>query len=121
MLWTATVRSGTEIWLRRAAVLSAAVRGSVNAPSNKRMKLSIVLAPAPRDTEEGHSACSPFGEHRTLAAYPRCSTDAAELPSVVGCGRESRHGAFAIADPRLDAVLHHRPCAEWRHGVADCD
>jgi hypothetical protein len=44
--------------------------------SNKRMKLSIALASAPRDTEEGHSACSPFGEHRTLAAYPRCSTDA---------------------------------------------
>jgi len=47
----------------------------VLAPSNNRMKLTIVLAPAPRDTEEGHSACSPFGEHRTLAAYPGCSTD----------------------------------------------
>jgi hypothetical protein len=46
-----------------------------SAPSNKRMKLSIALASAPRDTEEGHSACSPFGEHRALAAYPRCSTD----------------------------------------------
>jgi hypothetical protein len=39
------------------------------------MKLAIALASAPRDTEEGHSACSPFGEHRALAAYPRCSTD----------------------------------------------
>src|SRR5262245_10068881 len=48
---------------------------SVGKSSNKRMKLTSVLAPAPRDTEEGHSACSPFGEHRTLAAYPRCSTD----------------------------------------------
>jgi hypothetical protein len=44
--------------------------------ANKRMKLTSVLASAPRDTEEGHSACSPFGEHRTLAAYPQCSTDA---------------------------------------------
>ena len=25
------------------------------------MKLSIALAPAPRDTEEGRSACPPFG------------------------------------------------------------
>ena len=39
------------------------------------MKLTIALAPAPRDTEEGHSACPPFGGHRALAAYPRCSTD----------------------------------------------
>src|SRR6185436_14119645 len=39
------------------------------------MKLSIALASAPRDTEEGHSACPPFGGHRALAAYPRCSTD----------------------------------------------
>ena len=44
--------------------------------SNKALQLTIALAPAPRDTEEGHSACSPFGEHRALAAYPRCSTDA---------------------------------------------
>ena len=44
-------------------------------PPNKRMKLSIALASAPRDTEEGHSACPPFGGHRALAAYPRCSTD----------------------------------------------
>jgi len=28
------------------------------------------LAPAPRDTEEGHSACA-FA-HRVLAAYPGC-------------------------------------------------
>jgi hypothetical protein len=47
-----------------------------DAPQNTWMKLSIALAPAPRDTEEGHSACSPFGEHRALAAYPRCSPDA---------------------------------------------
>jgi hypothetical protein len=40
----------------------------VKALSNKRMKLTIALASAPRDTEEGHSACSPFGEHRALAA-----------------------------------------------------
>jgi len=39
-------------------------------PDNNRMKLTIALAPAPRDMEEGHSACSPFGEHRALAAYP---------------------------------------------------
>ena len=43
--------------------------------ANNALQLTIALAPAPRDTEEGHSACSPFGEHRTLAAYPRCSTD----------------------------------------------
>src|SRR5262245_46108855 len=48
---------------------------SIGGPSNKWMKLSIALASAPRDTEEGHSACSPFGEHRALGAYPRCSTD----------------------------------------------
>jgi hypothetical protein len=42
--------------------------------SNKRMKLTIVLAPPPRSTSGGAYACSPFGEHRTLAAYPRCST-----------------------------------------------
>src|SRR5262245_53201464 len=47
---------------------------ALNVPANKRMKLSIALAPAPRDTEEGHSACPPFGGHRALAAYPRCST-----------------------------------------------
>ena len=46
-----------------------------NVPPNKRMKLTIALATAPRDTEEGHSACSPFGEHRALAAYPRCWAD----------------------------------------------
>jgi hypothetical protein len=44
-------------------------------PSNKRMKLTSVLASAPRRIPEGHSACSPFGEHRTLAAYPRCWAD----------------------------------------------
>jgi hypothetical protein len=47
-------------------------------PSNKRMKLTSALASAPRDTEEGHFACSPFGEHRALAAYPRCYTDTSE-------------------------------------------
>jgi len=30
------------------------------------MKLTIALASAPRDTEEGHSACPPFGGHRAL-------------------------------------------------------
>ena len=66
--------------------------------SNKRMKLSVALAPAPRDTEEGHSACSPFGEHRAPAAYARCSTDERKaedgMPRGVfahhrhrGCGR----------------------------------
>jgi len=44
-------------------------------PSNKRMKLTIALAPAPRDTEEGQSACSPFGEHRALAAERGCWAD----------------------------------------------
>jgi len=39
------------------------------------MKLSIALASAPRDTEEGHSACPPFGGHRALAAERGCSTD----------------------------------------------
>jgi len=48
---------------------------SVGGPPNKRMKLSIALAPAPRRIPEGHSACPPFGGHRALAAYPRCSTD----------------------------------------------
>ena len=48
---------------------------SVGGPPNKRMKLPIVLAPPPRSTSGGGYACSPFGEHRTLAAYPRCSTD----------------------------------------------
>jgi hypothetical protein len=47
----------------------------LRARSNKRMKLTIALASAPRDTEEGHSACPPFGGHRALAAYPRCSPD----------------------------------------------
>ena len=42
---------------------------------NKRMKLTSALASAPRDTEAGHSACPPFGGHRTLAAYPRCWAD----------------------------------------------
>ena len=44
-------------------------------PSNNRMKLTITLAPPPRSTSGGGYACSPFGEHRTLAAYPGCSTD----------------------------------------------
>jgi hypothetical protein len=39
------------------------------------MKLTSALASAPRDTQEGRSACAPFGEHRTLAAYPQCWAD----------------------------------------------
>lgn len=55
--------------------------GTVKAPPNKRMKLTSALASAPRDTEEGHFACPPFGRHRALAAYPRCSAD------LFGAGR----------------------------------
>ena len=52
------------------------------------MKLPIALAPAPRDTEEGHCACLPFGGHRALAAYPRCSTYAWQRSWVllIACG-----------------------------------
>ncbi len=39
---------------------------------NNALQLTIALASAPRDTEEGHSACSPFGEHRALAAERGC-------------------------------------------------
>src|SRR5512145_476831 len=42
------------------------------------MKLTIALA-SPHGTRRRGSACSPFGEHRALAAYPRCSTDAWRL------------------------------------------
>jgi len=55
--------------------------------SNKRMKLTIALASAPRDTEEGHFACPPFGGHRALAAYPRCSTDM--LAIAAACERKA--------------------------------
>ena len=48
---------------------------SVGGPPNKRMKLTIALAPPPRSTSGGGYACPPFGGHRALAAYPRCSTD----------------------------------------------
>jgi len=41
--------------------------------SNKRMKLTIAIA-SPHGTRRG-AACSPFGEHRALAAYPRCDAD----------------------------------------------
>jgi hypothetical protein len=44
-------------------------------PPNKRMKLTIALA-SPHGTRRRGSACSPFGEHRALAAYPRCYPDA---------------------------------------------
>jgi hypothetical protein len=47
-------------------------------PPNKRLELTIALAAAPRiNAKEGHSACSPFGEHRALAAQAWCSADAA--------------------------------------------
>jgi len=46
------------------------------APANNALQLTIALASAPRDTEEGHFACSPFGEHRALAAERECWTDA---------------------------------------------
>ena len=49
---------------------------SVGGPPNKRMKLSIALASPPRSTSGGGFACPPFGGHRALAAYPRCSADA---------------------------------------------
>ena len=49
---------------------------SVGGPPNKRMKLSIALASPPRSTSGGGYACPPFGGHRALAAYPRCSPDA---------------------------------------------
>ena len=52
--------------------------------SNKRMKLTIALAPPPRSTSGGGYACSPFGEHRALAAYPRCWTDLAALSVFTG-------------------------------------
>jgi hypothetical protein len=51
-----------------------ASRTFVKGQSNKRMKLTIALA-SPHGTRKRGSACSPFGEHRALAAYPRCSTD----------------------------------------------
>jgi hypothetical protein len=45
-------------------------------PSNKRMKLAIALASAPRiNAKEGHFACPLFSGHRALAAYAWCSTD----------------------------------------------
>lgn len=44
---------------------------SSSAPPNKRMKLTIALA-SPHGTRRRGSACSPFGEHRAIAAYPRC-------------------------------------------------
>ena len=44
-------------------------------PPNKALQLTIALAPPPRSTSGGGYACSPFGEHRALAAQPRCSTD----------------------------------------------
>src|SRR5262245_34518743 len=59
-----------------------------DAPSNKRMKLSIALASAPRDTEEGHSACPPFGGHRALAAYPRRSTDSWQRSTAMTWGQD---------------------------------
>jgi hypothetical protein len=48
-----------------------------DALSNKRMKLAVALAPAPRvNAVEGHSACPLFSGHRAPAAYAWCSTDA---------------------------------------------
>jgi hypothetical protein len=45
-------------------------------PQNKRMKLAVALASAPRvNTAEGHSACPLFSGHRAPAAYAWCSTD----------------------------------------------
>jgi hypothetical protein len=49
----------------------------LHVPANKRMELTIALASARRDAEEGHFACSRFGEQRALAGYPRCSADQA--------------------------------------------
>jgi hypothetical protein len=49
---------------------------SWHVPQNNALQLTIALAPAPRDTEEGHFACSPFGEHRALAAERGCWADA---------------------------------------------
>ena len=39
-------------------------------PANNGLQLTIALALAP--TEEGQSACLPFGEHRALAAERGC-------------------------------------------------
>lgn len=41
-------------------------------PVNLHLGLVLSEQTAPRDTEEGHFECSPFGEDRTFAAYPRC-------------------------------------------------
>jgi hypothetical protein len=57
-----------------------ASRTFVKGQSNKRMKLTIALA-SPHGTRRRGSACSPFGEHRALAAYPRCSADLVEFTS----------------------------------------
>ena len=54
------------------------------------MKLTSVLASALRDTEEGYSACSPFGEHRTEG----CSLGSAGGLSQPGVAAE-RPGAAA--------------------------
>src|SRR5258706_336125 len=48
------------------------------------MKLTITLAPPPRSTSGGGSACPPFGEHRTLAAYPGCWADILRGRTVLG-------------------------------------
>ena len=53
---------------------------AVSSLSNKALELTIALAPAPRvNAKEGHYACSPFGEHRALAAQRRCSMDASAV------------------------------------------
>jgi len=44
------------------------------------MKLTITLAPPPRSTSGGGYACSPFGEHRVLAAYPAVLGDSGSMP-----------------------------------------
>ena len=54
-------------------------------PQNKRMKLTIALA-SPHGTRRRGSACSPFGEHRALAAYPRCSADRTGVRTGVAPG-----------------------------------
>src|SRR5437867_5752834 len=100
---------------RLSKARSSSRREPLRESSNKRMKLTSVLASAPRDTEEGHSACSPFGEHRTLAAYPGCYADIRGTPANGGIrGRHAfleRPCSSQLVDQlhQLGSTLHDGP------------
>jgi hypothetical protein len=73
-----SVEVGAHPWLSSSSMAQTneQPRAQWPARSNKRMKLAIALAPAPRvNAKEGHFACPLFSGHRALAAYAWCSTD----------------------------------------------